>query len=109
LRKYIIFILFYNLIYATNVSCNIKEQNATVEGFSLDPIVKNGQKIKILFGFYRCNDIKRDDIVVYDYKYHKIPLIKVVKALPNDKFSIIKNGRFFNVYVNVKILKKLTK
>lgn len=92
---------------AQSPNCPVEEKQEIVRGDSLEPIVKNGQEVKILYGYYKCNEVKRDDIVAFDYKGNPAPIIKIIKAVPQDKFGFVqskeKNG--WHILVNNKILK----
>jgi len=88
-----------------NTTCIIKTQENTVRGTSLTGLIENGQTVKILYGYYNCNEIKRNDIVIYNYTGNKNPLIKIIKALPGDKFSLEKTSEGWNILINDEIAK----
>lgn len=90
-----------------NNSCIIKDTYLKVSGKSLSPIVKEGEKLRTLFGFYDCNPVKTGDIVLYRFG-KKISYVKIVVAKYNDTFNIIKNvnGKY-NITINDKILTNL--
>ncbi len=44
--------------------------------------------MNILFGYYDCHEIVANEIVAYDYAGNENPVIKIVKALPGDSFSL---------------------
>src|SRR3989338_1440398 len=76
-----------------------------VRGESLSPLVKAGDSVKILFGYYDCHEIKRDDIVAYDYKGDEVSIIKIVKGLPKDKFELKAESAGWNILINGQVLK----
>ncbi len=84
--------------------CFVAEEH-TVRGDSLSGIVESGETVNVLLGYYDCHEIKREDIVAYDYAGNENPVIKVVKALPSDSFSLkeSKEGFGWNLFVNGKI------
>ena len=88
-------------------NCPVEEKLEIVRGDSLKPIIKNGQEIKILYGYYKCNEVKRDDIVAFDYKRNPNPIIKIIKAVPGDKFGFAQNAgkNRWHILINDKILK----
>ena len=86
-------------------NCPVKEKQEIVRGDSLEPLIKNGQEIKILYGYYKCSEVKRGDIVAYDYKGNPEPIIKIVKAIPGDKFSFQKEETGWRILINDEILK----
>jgi signal peptidase I len=86
-------------------SCPIQTKEMTVEGTSMTPLVKPGEAIKALLGYYACHPIERGDIVLYHYAGDKNPLIKIIKAVPGDHWSLEdKSGRFL-ILVNGNVLK----
>jgi len=85
--------------------CAIKMEERIVRGNSLSPLIENGDTVKVLFGYYDCNDIKRNDIVLYSYAGNEDPLIKIVKGIPGDKFALQKTQvGCWNILINDKIL-----
>ena len=93
-------------VYAAN-SCIISNRPEEVLGSSMEPMIKNGQKIQALYGYYSCHDIKRNDIVLFHFTASKDPLIKRVVALPGDKFSLKQDSKQLSVWqiiVNGKVL-----
>lgn len=73
-----------------------------VQGMSLAPFISDGQKIKLLLGYYQCHPINRNDVIVYQYAGQETPLLKIVKGLPGDRFAIAraKNGSEWNLLIN---------
>jgi len=55
----------------SNSFCPIQEEVRIVKGNSLEPLVAAGSKVKALFGYYNCYDIKREDLVLYRYAGRK--------------------------------------
>ena len=85
--------------------CFIETEERIVKGSSLSPLVKPGQTIKALFGYYNCNEIKRGDVVLFNYAGNKNPLIKIVKGISGDKFQLKQLDSSWNIIVNNKIVK----
>ena len=73
-------------------SCVQHQSEKIVNGNSLSGIFESGGCVKVLYRFYDCNQIKKEDIVVYNQTGNKNPIIKIVKAVPGDKLSFIDNG-----------------
>ena len=69
-------------------SCITKTQNDKVSGSSLEPFIKNGTIIRAEYGYYSCNDVQRGDVVLVKYTGHDNALIKIIRALPGDKFEL---------------------
>jgi len=78
-----------------------------VEGDSLIPILYPDTDITVILNYYDCNDIKRDDIIAYDYAARSEPIIKIIKAIPGDSFGFKKVGlkNEWNIQVNNDIIK----
>ena len=74
--------------------CDILEENRIVNGDSLNGLINDKDEVTILFGYYKCNEIERNDIVIYRFAGNDNPVIKVVKAIPGDDFHL-ENGRIF--------------
>ncbi len=86
-------------------NCKTTEETMTVSGDSLAGIIKNGDKVKVIKNYYTCNDAKRGDIVVYGYAAGTQLLVKIVKAIPGDKWELKKSGTGWNIIVNGAVLK----
>ncbi|MGB9680946.1 MAG: signal peptidase I [Minisyncoccia bacterium] len=73
-----------------NDECSIKIEEKIVRGSSMEPVLKEGQTVKILFGYYNCHPVEREDIIVYDFKGNEAPIIKRVKGIEGDSFHLEK-------------------
>jgi signal peptidase I len=76
-----------------------------VRGHSFSPYINPGTKIEVLLNYYDCQEIKRGDIVLFNYAGNKDPLIKVVKGIPGDKFELIETIGGWNIVINNSIVK----
>jgi signal peptidase I len=85
--------------------CELKIEERFVKGDSLSPVLESGEKIKIDFNYYSCNEIKREDVVVLKYAGNYDPLVKIIKGLPGDNFHLKKEKSGWNILVNNEILK----
>jgi signal peptidase I len=86
-------------------SCSVQEEIRIVRGNSLEPLVTAGSKIKALFGYYHCHEIKREDLALYRYAGDQVPLLKIVKGIPGDSFHLVKNDRGeYKLIINGKIV-----
>lgn len=105
-------IISYSFFYARSLndknisvgSCVATEEEKIVRGNSLEPIFKDGQAIKVLSGYYNCNEVKRGDIIVYNYAGNN-PIIKIVKGVPGDTFSLKKEEDHWLLVINGEISK----
>lgn len=82
--------------------CVSRTDTAEARGDSMKPQIVSGQKVELLYGYYDCQPVRRDDVVAYNYAGDKVPIIKSVKALPGDKWSAEKDGtgNFYRIIVN---------
>lgn len=86
-------------------NCVTKIENRLVRGNSLSGLIEDGTSVKILFGFYDCNEVMAGDIIVYNYSGDPEPLIKIIKAVPGDKFQLKQSPDGWNILVNGETLK----
>ncbi len=91
--------------------CVSKSENLEVRGDSLAPLINSGQTIKLLYGYYQCHPVEREDIVAYSYAGNKVPIIKIVKGIEGDKFQLKKSttGCGWNILINAEIIKNSQK
>jgi len=85
--------------------CISKIEQKQVRGNSLSPLINDGNEIKAFYGYYDCHSIKRGDIVLVKYLGNEYPLIKIVKAVPNDSFHLQKAENGWQILVNGMVLK----
>jgi len=85
--------------------CFVETEEMTVRGSSLDPFIKPEQIIKALFGYYDCNEVKRGDIVLFNYAGNKNFVIKIVKGISGNKFELRKAESGWNILINNQIVK----
>jgi len=85
--------------------CPIRKEERIVRGDSLSPLIKAGDTVQVLFDYYKCNDVKRDDIVLYSYAGNKEPLIKIIKGMPGDKFKLQQAEGGWHILINGEILR----
>ena len=81
-------VLFWQKIDNGDLSCVSEQKPEIVRGSSLSGILEDGSEITLLVGYYNCNEVKRDDLAVYQYAGSPDPIIKVIKGLPGDIFSL---------------------
>ena len=110
--KKLIFALALGLIIAGGVfyilsgeRCEVQAEERIVRGGSLSPLIESGDTVKVLFGYYNCHKIKRNDVVAYYYAGNKDPLIKIVRGVSGDKFELRETDRGWNILINGQILK----
>lgn len=80
--------------YQKSLACKPMIKEEVVRGDSLSPALKNGDKVKVDYNYYQCGrPVKRDDLVIYDFKARNQKLIKFVRVLPGDSFSVDENSK----------------
>ena len=88
-----------------NFSCVSGTEKMTVSGDSLSGFIESGRVVTVLPGFYTCNNVEREDIVLYNYAGDKNPLIKVVKGIEGDTFGLQKTTDGWNLLINGAVVK----
>lgn len=85
--------------------CPVEKREHTIHGNSLSPLIEDNSQVEFLWSYYDCNEVKRGDIILYNYTGSEDPLIKIIKGLPGDTFSLQEEEERWNILVNEKILK----
>ena len=78
-----------------DTSCVI-EAEKEVKGDSMEPLIKQGEILILMEGYYSCNEIERGDIVAYDYGGNKNPIIKKIMVLGGDTLEFNDNVLLVN-------------
>jgi len=86
-------------------SCMTRIEARMVKGESLAGLIEAGEEVKIDFGFYNCNEIRREDIVIYNFLGNPDPIIKIIKGLPGDKFNFQQSGDYWQLLINEEIVR----
>lgn len=86
--------------------CQIVEEEKTVRGNSLEGFLADGASVKVLNNYYKCGEgeVSRDDVVLFSYAGNKDPLIKIVKAVPGDRFHLQRTAGGWNISINDQML-----
>ena len=71
----------------------------------MEGILEAGSTITIQMGFYDCNEVKKNDVVICSYSPQRDPAVKIVKGLPGDRLDLRKSGNAWNIKVNRRRLK----
>jgi signal peptidase I len=69
-------------------TCQDRVEDFYVRGNSLSGIVEPDQHIRARFGFYDCHSVSRGDLVLLRYAGNRAPVLKVVRGVPGDRFSV---------------------
>ena len=86
-------------------NCHIETGFLSVRGNSMEPLIKSGDAVKVLFGYYECNLVNREDIVIFNFAGSEYPMIKIVKGIPGDRFELKETYSGWHILINDEILK----
>ncbi len=72
----------------------------------MDGLLKKDQKFRVTINWYACHSIERGDLVYYQYSSSLDPVVKVVRAIPDDKFEVTRDKKAgaWNLTVNGELL-----
>lgn len=70
-------------------ACPTQEKMLKIRGDSLSGLIEDGAVMRVIVGYYKCHEVGRGDIVVYDYPGGS-PLAKIAKGIPGDRFHLEK-------------------
>jgi len=85
-----------------NTSCvSIGEHK--VVGVSMEPLLKDGSRVKGLTGYYACNEIKRGEIAILKFKTREETFVKNIAGIPGDSLEFADN----QLKLNGQILKNI--
>jgi len=98
------FFLFYS---NQDVNCVEKTEEKIVIGESLAGLIESGSTVRILYGYYDCHEIEREDIIIHNHPGNPNPIIKIAKGLPGDTIHLGKsnNASGWNILINNEIIK----
>ncbi|MBK9039563.1 MAG: hypothetical protein IPL83_10420 [Bdellovibrionales bacterium] len=74
-------------VYPPNLKCIYTTKNDTMGTSELGHILTKGQTYKVLMGYYRCNEVSRGDLVLYQFSDEILPVIRIVRGIPNDQIE----------------------
>lgn len=106
----VLFLLAGAVFYWKNTKQEFKAEIidiVTARGDSLVPLLNVDDEIKIVYGYYDSHSVKREDIVAYEYAGNDVPIVKIVKAVPGDKWRLEYNetDKFYKIIVNDEVLR----
>ncbi|MDO8602079.1 MAG: signal peptidase I [bacterium] len=94
--------------YSQTDACPITYRTEIVQGASLAGFIEDGNKVKIAGGYYVCNPVLRDDIVIYRDAGNPDPIIKIAKGIAGDAFSVALSEGGTKIFINGTALKTTT-
>lgn len=92
LMFFIVFLVYQQMNFEGNFDCLVEKEPLKVQGTSMEPMIEDGREMTVVMKYYDCNEISRNDIILYRYAGSEDPLIKRVVGVPGDTFSYI-DGR----------------
>lgn len=90
-------------------ACVTEIRPLMIRGDSLSGLIEDGAVMRIAMGYYKCREVGRGDVVVYDYP-GGAPLAKIAKGVPGDRFRLGKSRPgCWSITINDRILKNSKK
>ena len=89
-----------------NSTCPITKKIYTVRGESMSPLLREGQDITGLLGYYACHKVERGDIILYELPGKENFIVKKVVGIPGDSFAVQEGGISlnWNIIINGSLL-----
>jgi len=87
-----------------NSACPVEKALFTVRGNSMVGLLESGQEVTASMGYYQCHDARRGDIVLYKLAASSEPIVKIVRAIPGDTWSLQEVGDRYQIIVNGRVL-----
>lgn len=73
-------------------NCPMNETTKKVQGFSMTPLIQDGQEITVVENYFTCgNKAKKGDIILYKYTGTDHPALKRIRGTDKDEIEL-KNG-----------------
>jgi len=66
-----------------DTSCVTVEEHK-IAGSSMEPLLVEGTRVKGLVGYYNCNEIKKDQVAILEFKTREETFVKRIAGLPGD-------------------------
>ena len=85
--------------------CRVQKEAQIAQGSSMQGIISGGEVVTVYKNYYACKDVGRGDIVAYTYNGSVTPFIRVVKAVPGDRWSLRAASGRYQIIVNGEPLK----
>ena len=85
---------------------NYETEQIEMKDSHMKGLIEVGDKYTVVKGWYKCNPVKRDDVVFYVYNYGQPAVPRLVHAIPGDKFKLVKDKKrkAWNLSVNGKLV-----
>ena len=76
------------LMKVGNLDCVQKQLTKGIEDEHMAEIIQPGRTVRIFENFYKCNNVKRGDMVYFRFSQQIEPVVRVIRAIPGDKYSL---------------------
>jgi len=90
----------YSWKIGIDITC-VEIEEHKITGRSLEPLLVEGTQIKGLVGYYDCNPIERNQIVILEFMTREETFVKKIAGLPGDELEFAEG----QVKLNGEILK----
>lgn len=74
-----------------NVNCVKESLRIFANDDLMTEILKKGQPATLLTHFYKCNPVKKNDLVYFRFSEHIDPVIRIVKGVPGDRYQLVED------------------
>jgi len=101
MKKLLLLLLTLQSLFSFDKSCIELEVVRKITGISLSGLVEDGQKVRLLDNYYKCNPPKVGQIALYRWG-DRVNVAKVIKAIGGDKIEIKKIGAYYTLFINNK-------
>ena len=71
-----------------NMDCVKESITQSITDGNMVDLIPKSSTVKIMMDFYNCNEIKRNDLVWYRFSNQIPPVVRLVRGLPGDKYSL---------------------
>lgn len=98
-------LLFLQVFGKTPMDCAPKLETRLVRGVSMEPTFHDGDDIEIDWNYFHCREPKRHDVVVIKMEGRDVELMKEIRVVPGDRFSVKAHQGQKQLWVNEQLLR----
>jgi len=88
------------LISQVRPGCTVTREPNEVRGMSLGSQLPDGSSVILLRGYYKCHEPARGEIAAFQAPGNAVPVIKVVRGVPGDQFSLTSDTTGGHLLIN---------
>lgn len=82
----------YSWRIGIDTSC-VKSGEHNIVGSSMEPLLMEGKKVKGLIGYYDCNEIKKEEIAILEFKTREETFVKKIIGVPGDRLEFTEDNQ----------------